>query len=236
VKVVMRDDMAHVIIDRPRWGHRHPQRGLRRRRRERPDGEEHVLRASMKGTSWSKTLNENLQPLWRALLKSVGRPWDRVHAEVCASIAMDSAVQKHVRDHVKQFVHLDVVLVDEVPWRARSDRLVPLGEFREELYRHPRTGLLCLARARGGDPRLHVVTHGTHSYARVRGVWCELTLTPLPEPFCFVRDVVLGDVHSSWRARLTRSYGRPGVYASAARVLSRVERVHLTQGGPARVR
>ena len=66
----------------------------------------------------SKHLNENLAPLKRFLARRVGRPWSRVYAEICEHIALRSAVQKHVLDHLHQFVKTAVVLIDGRPHEA----------------------------------------------------------------------------------------------------------------------
>ena len=82
----MRDDMAQVIVERPRlrggstrkgrtgdWDAMPSREGMRR---------PHVLRGD------PKPLNENLSPLRRFLERQVGRPWDKVYWRLpcaCAS-------------------------------------------------------------------------------------------------------------------------------------------------------
>ena len=79
----MRDDMAQVIVERPRlrggstrkgrttdWDAMPSREGMRR---------PHVLRGD------PKSLNENLSPLRRYLERQVGRPWDKVYPKLpCA--------------------------------------------------------------------------------------------------------------------------------------------------------
>jgi hypothetical protein len=55
----------------------------------------------------SKELNEHLTPLRRFLEHSVGKRWNDVWSEICKIVPADTAVLKHVRDHVKQYVFLD---------------------------------------------------------------------------------------------------------------------------------
>src|SRR5438874_10641294 len=90
--------------------------------------------AALRGDS--KQLNENLAPLRRYLARQVGRPWNKVYAEIAANLRVDNAVQQHVRDHLRDFVAL----------KPRRD--VTRGGFRgslwwQELYVEPKTGLLC---------------------------------------------------------------------------------------------
>src|SRR5688572_31613474 len=100
--------MAKVIVERPRLGGgvRYP-RGSERGYR-RVDVEDFPRREGIKRpwqrTSAYKGLNENLAPLRRYLLSNVGRPWDKLFGEISERIALDSAVQLHIWQHVKQYV------------------------------------------------------------------------------------------------------------------------------------
>ena len=51
-------------------------------------------------------LNENLAPLQRYLARQVGRPWNKIYAEIAEHLKPTSTVQQHVRDHLKDFVQL----------------------------------------------------------------------------------------------------------------------------------
>ncbi len=95
----MREDMAKVIVTRPRVG------GGWSRERKIPAPEEQPIRESMRARWTSrKHLNETLAPLRRYLRKQIGRPWNAVYAEICANLSVTSAVQQHVRDHLDDFV------------------------------------------------------------------------------------------------------------------------------------
>jgi hypothetical protein len=99
----MRDDMARVIVERPRI----PDFKDRRKGRSRPlealPAHEGMRRPHLLHGD-GKTLNENLRPLRRYLERQVGRPWDKVYAEIAANLRVDNAVQQHVRDHLRDFV------------------------------------------------------------------------------------------------------------------------------------
>ena len=148
--VIMRSDMSKVIVERPRWsGHgcgESPRGHLKNRWCKDPESAPHKEPI---GRSYrQKHLNENLQPLVRFLRKHVGRPWDKVRSEISAQISCASAVQKHVLDHLKDFVRTDVVLRGNKVFVATYlDGLVPFVSrgMRLRFYVCPRTRLLRLA-------------------------------------------------------------------------------------------
>src|SRR6266851_5683610 len=114
----MREDMAKVIVERPRHGSRDRNKegkGYQGRLRRMPMEEwprrEGIKERSCGGSKW---LNEHLGPLRRYLVSQVGRPWDMVFSEICAHINRNSAVQDHVRDHVDHYVERKVILIDGV--------------------------------------------------------------------------------------------------------------------------
>lgn len=141
--------MYEILIERPRggagWGRPWPQvnwRCLDRDDDGRRDGG--PCRQRMKPRRPSKWLSENLAPLCRFLLRRVGRPWNEVHSEICACIAVRSAVQKHVLDHLWHFVERHPVLIDGRPHHPRASRGVyhPLSGYRYGFYVCPLTGRL----------------------------------------------------------------------------------------------
>ena len=141
----MRRDMFQVIIERPRLGG-----GWSKKQRtgERTDRafERAPAKVAMSRTRGTKELNENLAPLRRFLASRMGRPWNAVHSEICAVLSMGSAVQKHVLDHVKQYVEENPLMIDGQPHDpiAVCGRHHPLCVFghRWRFYVCPRTGLL----------------------------------------------------------------------------------------------
>ena len=141
----MRADMAKVIVERPRYGSRARGAGKGYRKRfgktawvDQPTREGMKVRGG--GT---KSLNEHLAPLRRFLESQLGRPWDKVYAEICANVSRDSAVQDHVRDHVWDFVAVRVRLDGKTPCYADGYRAgAPLAQGWHRFYVCPRTGLL----------------------------------------------------------------------------------------------
>jgi hypothetical protein len=100
----MRDDMAKVIVERPRR-----KASDRLRGRLGSDWESQPINQGMK-YRWAdtKSLNENLAPLRRYLARQVGRPWAKVYSEISANLKATNAVQQHVRDHLKDYVAMKV--------------------------------------------------------------------------------------------------------------------------------
>ncbi|MBL9003767.1 MAG: hypothetical protein JNJ46_05940 [Myxococcales bacterium] len=98
----------------------------------------------------SKWLSENLAPLRRFLRRRVGQPWNAVHAEICAHIKLDSAVQKHVLDHLWHYVERNPVFIDNWPHHAEARRwgrinehgYSPLSDYGRGFYVCPQTGTL----------------------------------------------------------------------------------------------
>jgi hypothetical protein len=236
----VREDMAKVIVERPRckcgtW--RRPKGEKRRRQRlgeEGLPGREGIRRPWLNG---AKHFNEHLGPLRRYIDSQVGRPWDKVFSEICAHLKRDSVVQDHVRDHVEEYVVTDVVVIDGVACHGGKDRRygTPLSASRGwGWYVCPRTRLLRrqerwvrpATRPKVAD---RVVPVSETQQCRFRdGAWHLVTLVPLPaaRERCSERDVVLNaPVANLTPPEARRHYGAE-VYASRIRRLSRRE---LTQ-------
>jgi hypothetical protein len=100
----------------------------------------------------TKSFNENLAPLRRFLERRIGRPWNAVWSELREFLSPKSAVQKHVFDHVVQFVERNPVMIDGSPHRPEAcgshrDSYWPLSTYGlHGFYVCPRTGILRLAR------------------------------------------------------------------------------------------
>lgn len=139
----MRDDMAKLIVERPRLGGH----GARKRR---PLKDLDLMRdkigmgraASESGDR--KMLNENLAPLRRYIASQLGRPWAKVWADICTNLRATSTVQQHVRDHINDFVAFNGVT-------RRDGQVFVLGRWggpkslessRFEFWVDPATGIL----------------------------------------------------------------------------------------------
>lgn len=193
----MRHDMFKVIVERPRrGGHGVDPHRERRHAGYGDDGEapaRESLRARHRDRKW---LNENLRPLERWLHAQVGRPWDKVFAELCEVIDRRSTVQQHIHQHVDDFIVRRVVRIDGVlhrsdgPWGP-----TPLAEVRwQELYVDPDSGLLRENKARArslrdawreydrdrvAPPTDRRELDPSRQLHRRDGVWYEVDLAPI---------------------------------------------------------
>jgi len=183
----MRDDMARVIVERPRI----PDHSARRKGRSVPfdqlPAQEGMRRPHIR--FWGgKQLNENLAPLRRYLERQVGRPWDKIYSDIAAHLRVDSTVQQHVRDHLQDFVAITPRRLSG--WRHRHS-----GLWWQPFYVDPASGLLKRT-DRLPEAKSHRQTRRQHRPAaperiplaedrelrRIDGIWYEVRLAPLPEP------------------------------------------------------
>jgi hypothetical protein len=186
----MREDMARVIVERPRILDSIARKGRRRPPDEEP--KQLGMRRSQRERGGYKVLNENLAPLRRFLESQVGRPWDKVFSEIAERLRADSTVQQHVRDHLRDFVATRPRRGIAV-WYSRDNETL----WHQPLYVDPRDGILKRtdrlpeqrARRRREADRKHQqpaserVKLALDSELRcVGGIWYEVALAPLPEP------------------------------------------------------
>jgi hypothetical protein len=235
----MRQDMYKVIVERPRVG------GVRsrsvRRLRNDVDGPAHLgMRAYYVDR---RSLNENLSPLRRYLHAQVGRPWSKVYAEICARIDRRNTVQRHIHQHIDQFIAIRVELrdghlVNLDGGSIRGDRRVY-----QRLYVDPRTGLVRINKTEQQPRRKRVQRQRqkeaeTAAHQRVLDTntlllklaedWFEVKIARMPantRELCY--DVVMRrqtarKITADTRERLWL-YGCQDHYAAAKRQLSKHE-------------
>jgi hypothetical protein len=248
--------MAKVIVERPRLGSGWERKGRSRRlvdddgaplrARDRDDARERPQR--------TKRLNENLAPLRRFLESNVGRPWSKVNSELAEHIRPASTVQKHVLDHVRDFVATDTAMKDgEVVVALRYGRKAePVKKSWAYLYVHPKTGLLLKNRNWRAIPgeadkrslpkqRRHEIGPFRQAHFLADGAWWDIVLEPNPMrtetirvagrgvstrkvPLPFEDVVIARGLSTKAPSNL---YGRGGVHAVSARKLTKAERKRL---------
>jgi hypothetical protein len=103
----MREDMAKVIVERPRRG-----AGWARKGRAAKRLGDYPFRENGRYGGRTKFLNENLAPLERFLHAQVNRPWNKVYSEIRARIKPGNTVQEHVLTHIPDMIRLDLVQVE----------------------------------------------------------------------------------------------------------------------------
>jgi hypothetical protein len=178
----MREDMAKVIVERPRWGSRLKSRKKGYQKYLQTHGLENLPRREPLPGRWrgrQKHLNEHLAPMRRFLRSRVGRPWNKVHQELCEHVSFENSVQKHILTHVFQFVHRVVELrgrelIARNGW-GRQFRLLA-----GEMYICPQTGLLKVVRTRAASQPTCVGRGQPRQLHRRGEQWWELQLCNLP--------------------------------------------------------
>ena len=221
--------MSEVITVRPRWGSslrgRKQKKGYRKALQklgmENLPAREPML-GSWKG--YQKSFTDQLGPLRRYLHDQIGRPWDKVHSEICQHINRDSLVQAHVLTHLYQEVQVNVFLSEGVPCSGDPFRFgKPV--FPEKLYVCPKSGLLRKMKPphRSTKQVNRIGIDESLQYHCREGLWYEVRLRPLPVEFKHLWEALLQQrVKCLTHAELWKTYGMP-VYAIAARLLKRQE-------------
>lgn len=146
--MLMRPDMAKVLVERPRCGGYldFGDRLARFERRSRDRDDHDVLPFRMKtGAFKTKYLNENLAPLRRFLRRSIGRRWDDVHAEIRRYLRTTNPVQLHVMQHVEDYVYFGRRDGDRILLTTRKGRspLVLRDGWIEPWYASERLVYVC---------------------------------------------------------------------------------------------
>jgi len=237
----MRADMGKVLAERPRWGSRSrgPRKGYDAHVRRCIDAGEPLpkFEGIKRRSGKTKHFNEHLGPLRRFLDSNVGRPWDKVYAEICKHVDRGNVVQKHILTHLFQYVVTNVMLIDGRPCRGEAyARLYgqPLrtSHDRHQWYVCPKSGLLRKsryvprARKRPDPPR--TVRLNNKQVCVCRGGRWELIAVALvgrcdpgERP---AYDVILQQyLEGGARGEEATHFHRGNVYAVSRRVLSRKE-------------
>lgn len=196
----MRSDMAKLIVERPRLVRSNPPpypRGWHRLWQRVPLEDQPMREGIAKRWEGNrKHLNENLAPLRRFLESCVGRRWDEVYSEICACLRVTSAVQKHVRDHIADFVIVDALVDGDRVFDAT--RLHGIWfRTRTPLYVDPASGVLKrvpfkkLMRPRRAVPEF-LKLDDSRERRLIDGLWYEVSYRDFPtgKPG-LIRDLVI---------------------------------------------
>jgi len=198
----MKSDFAKIVTERPRagGGYKNP-KGWNARSQHRTANQceqenwpkREKIRQKWQSSFGEKQFTDVLGPLYGYLLKQVGRHWDDVFSEICENLPANNTNTSHVRDHVFDFVEVDVVMVDGVPCYRRSfgkytwlkkQEWTPLsvyGSRQFQLYVNPENGLLCKLEKKKEVKKdkkegKGVIVDDTHQYHKIDGVWYLLAL------------------------------------------------------------
>jgi hypothetical protein len=169
----MREDMHEVVIERPRYGSRSKSKKWGRRVGEDFEGETFVSSARRRQYGWhAKELSDFLTPLRRYLHKQVGRPWDKVYAEIRKAVP-EGLHGDHLWSHIRHEVRVHCY--------ERDGRVFTVAPYWGEeevsgLYVHPRTGLLSRKR-RASKPPIkprpvnEIALSDSEEFRKIDGVW-----------------------------------------------------------------
>jgi len=244
---VMRADMGKVLVERPRLkrrsGDSRARKGYRKELQRSLVAEAPPNRERLKARYGHnlKFFNENLAPLRRFLQSNVGRPWNKVYAEICQHVDRGNVVQKHVLTHLFDYVAINVILLDGEPCQGGGERQRYGESLRTSYSRHqwyvcPKSGLLRKSRyvrrqSRRYEPPRRVVLNKSKMCLLLNGQWELVTVAPMPGPPQNPSgyDVVRKRKTAGWppeHANAVKFYGS-AVYAVSRRPLSRVELLAL---------
>ena len=147
----MRSDMQKVIVERPRRGSGLPSRGTARRIRPVEVDEDFDSGPNRAPSArWEKSFNEHLKPLWRFLRSNLGRPWDKVYAEIRSRVDGRGVLGNHVLDHLHWEVDANCFQEGrKILTSGRFGWVEPVAGF----YVHPKSGLLLEAPRRSWKRR-----------------------------------------------------------------------------------
>lgn len=140
----MRADMKQVLIERPRRGWRSKHQRTNKPRVSDWDGEDMRVERVAPRPPRTKYFDDLLGPLRKYLRAQIGRPWDKVFSEICASIDSRTVTGRHLLHHFLQEIEVDCQLdTAGNPGYAIHNRHRPWAF--SGLYVHPHTGLVCYA-------------------------------------------------------------------------------------------
>lgn len=205
----MREDMAKVIVERPRILDDRPRKG---RGLDEDLPAKIGMRRHQRMRGGHKTLNENLAPLRRFLEKQVGRRWDDVYSEIAKNLRADNTVQQHVRDHVRDFVEfsrLEIWMTVILPNGSIERRLRPSWQI---LYVDPDDGILKRnplrlgwkaqrrKAARAAAVRDTVRVSAMRDLKLIDGIWYEVDYAVLPDAIYVERSQIRRVQTKPWHA------------------------------------
>ncbi|MDY6786220.1 MAG: hypothetical protein SW833_27350 [Cyanobacteriota bacterium] len=239
--------LDRIVIERPRSGMRISSRRIKGHKKELGritkeatiDG---LLQPYLiKTRNRTKSFSDHISPLYRWLRSKVGQPWDKVYGELCWKLDSTTLSGQHILSHVWGFVERHVVIIDGIPYQKDRQNHA-LNGWRNQLYVHPETGILCLApkrkkaKSQPCDNIANIVqVDPLHQYRKLDGVWYFVTfgsvlykevandILPHKELTYFkkiVKDVLLNQELSYNSAY--REYGSP-IYARHKRHATKKE-------------
>jgi hypothetical protein len=195
----MRDDMAKMLVKTHRSGGHGDNHKAKRARDKAEDMENLPNKESIAPYRDRKEFGENFPPMVGFLRKNVGRPWSKVHSELCKSLKGGGTVIQHAKVHLKGFVEEKPQWRDGKPHSGTYWNGGTLSPLRAGDLYVDRSGLLKRVRREAKKPEaakpVGFVRSGKHEYLKVKDIWFEIYCKDLPKPVvdtADVMDVVVG--------------------------------------------
>ena len=179
----MRSDMGKIITERPRRGSgsRNAKTGMSIQwKGHDADYDFDKKQSSARYRIWgydAKEFTDVLGPLYRYLDKQVGRPWNKVNAELCEFLDKRKLTHAHVFTHIDGYVEKDVYKGVDGKWHSRPYGGLIGGHYGaggSGLYVNPRTGLICRQTVKPEDVKRDVDLYKLDEHnelRRIEGIW-----------------------------------------------------------------
>jgi hypothetical protein len=244
----MREDIAKILVTRPRLGSSEKNSEVKKSRQlaREKKWEDLPKHSSMKPKQVlrhrpeRRQLNEYLNPLIQYLHKNCGRSWNKIHSDICHLMDRRNPVQQHIFTHLFGFVETNPQYIDG---KVYSSPLYGSYQLRNNgiTFYVDKSGILRKPNARRPEwkenisPNLRRTNNKNIIYYCRDGTWFEVHLETGSDPFTYSHwDMTYYDkllqrrVHfqKDWR-ELSRAYGQGNVYAARMRTLSKKEKKAL---------
>jgi hypothetical protein len=198
----MREDMAKVLVERPRKGGCGKERSRQNRHETRQfcknvaidndletanfRGMKRVHTSKPNSLDDKKQVNENLNPLRRFLQSRIGQPWDKVYSEIMSRLNLNNAVQYHVWQHLIQLGEVETKTYTEgntvMAAGLGGPQSMTTSYGREEFYVDPKNGTLRQTKLKSSKYRRDTTPSNESyydpkqpltQYHKVDGIWFE---------------------------------------------------------------
>jgi hypothetical protein len=223
--------LGEIVIERPRGGRRLSLKKVTGYKKDLYQITEIALTDGLlspyliKPRRKTKYFSDHLAPLYRWLHSQVGEDWNDVYRKLCQQLDITTLSGQHILTHVWDFVEINVVLIDEIPYR-KQNQTNPLGYYgrrRQQLYVHPETCILCLIK-KVPQPAIKkrddlVIIDAYHQYRKLNNIWYLVTLKDFPEMQLAFDAVFKAAIN---RSLAWQEYGRE-VYAISKQQCSKKE-------------
>ena len=227
----MRSDLNKQLCERERVGHKKSYKEYRKLKKFNVVGEEGESLSSREGMKFrygwdKKSFNENLNPLWGAVRKAVGKPWDKFYSELCQNFDKRSVINQHILLHLEWHVERKDIVVGEdgeLYVKNAYGPNKPLKGSTVEYFVDPRDGILKLNKARmtykqrnaldaekrkAEEEKVFRQIDKENVLRFVDGVWYHFTMKPVPVGrLVFVKPYGVDSFKPcSWRPNLVKTW------------------------------